>query len=218
MSYFEMKNYIRKFIMPPGPILSMTLIGLLLLSALLYYRAIKIQRFLEPALAVSEPRIKFNQEINNLLTKEFGTTGNGIKFKRGSVLIDQSFLFSTAHQMDGSHPLILKKLSRFFLSVLGDQYLNDRISLILVSTNFPLTEDTRLNRELRFQVRERTAMILNSLYSVDPQLEQRFGKYFAVTVIPVDASAGETNSIEFRLIPTERLHIEVLERLEKYSY
>jgi len=218
MISFDMKSYITKLIMPPGPILSMTLIGLLLLSALLYYRAIKIQRFLEPALAVSEPRIKFNKDINNLLVKEFGTTSTGIKFRRGSVLVDQSFLFSTAHQMDGSHPLILKKLGRFFLSVLGDQYLRDRISLVLVSTNLPFTGDPRLNKELRFQVGERTALILNSLYAAEPELEQKFGKYFAVTAIPVDASGGETNSIEFRLIPTERLHIEVLERLEKYSY
>jgi hypothetical protein len=218
MTSFEMKNYIRKFIMPPGPILSMTLIGLLLLSALLYYRAIKIQRFLEPALAVSEPRIKFNQEINNLLMKEFGTAGKWIKFRRGSVLIDQSFLFATAHQLDGSQPLILKKLGRFFLSVLGDKYLRERISLILVSTNLPFTADTKLNKQLRFQVGQRTAMVLNSVYAVEPELERKFGKYFAVTAIPVNASGGETNSIEFRLIPTERLHVEVLERLEKYSY
>jgi hypothetical protein len=213
-----MNNFIRKFIMPPGPILSMTLIGILLLSALLYYRAIKIQRFLEPALAVSEPRVKFNQDINMLLMKEFGTTGKGIKFRKGSILIDQSFLFSTADRADGSHSLILQKLSRFFLSVLGDQDIRARISLILVSTNLPFTADTKLNKELRFQVQGRTSLILNSLYAVEPELEKKYGKYFAVTAIPVGASVGETNSIEFRLIPTERLHIEVLERLEKYSY
>lgn len=218
MTSFEMKNFIRKFIMPPGPILSMTLIGLLLLSALLYYRAIKIQRFLEPALAISEPRVKFNQDINDLLMKEFGTTGKGIKFRRGSILVDQTFLFSTSNRMDGSHSLILKKLGRFFLAVLGDQDIRDRISLVLVSTNLPFTSDIELNKELRAQVQGRTALILNSMYAVEPELEKKFGKYFAVTAIPVDASGRETNSIEFRLIPTERLHIEVLERLEKYSY
>lgn len=219
MTSFEMKNnYIRKFIMPPGPILSMTLVGLLLLSALLYYRAVKIQRFLEPALAVSEPRIKFNQDINNLLMKEFGTTGKNIKFSRGSILIDQSFLFSTAHLMNGSSPLILKKLSSFFLSVLSDRDIRERISLILVSANLPLTTDTNLNKELRFRVQERTALVLNSLYAVEPELEQKFGRYFAVTAIPAGTPGEETNSIEFRMIPTERLHIEMLERLEKYSY
>ncbi|HBH61184.1 MAG TPA: hypothetical protein DDX85_05480 [Nitrospiraceae bacterium] len=219
MISFEMKNnYIRKFIMPPGPILSMTLIGLLLLSALLYYRAIKIQRFLEPALAVSEPRIKFNQDINTLLMKEFGTAGNAIKFRKGSILIDQSFLFSTTHRTEGSNPLILKKLSRFFLSILSDRDIRERINLILVSTNLPFTADTKLNKELRYRVQERTALVLNSLYAVEPELEQKFGTYFAITAIPVGASGGETNLIEFRMIPTERLHIEMLERLEKYSY
>ncbi|MEW6599878.1 MAG: hypothetical protein AB1499_02820 [Nitrospirota bacterium] len=213
-----MEKNITKFTLPIGPILSMTLIGLLLLSALLYYRAVKIQRFLEPALAVSEPSIKFNQDINNLLMKEFGTAGSGITFRKGSILIDQSFLFSTAHLMDGSDPLILKKLGRFFLSVLSDREIRDRISLILVSTNLPLGKDALMNKELRSAAGERTAKILNSLYAAQPELEQKFGKYFAVTAIPSGPAGKENSPIEFRLIPTERLHIDVLERLEKYSY
>jgi hypothetical protein len=53
----------RKLILQPGPILSLTLIGILLLSAVIYYRANNVQRFLEPALALSEPRLKFSQNI-----------------------------------------------------------------------------------------------------------------------------------------------------------
>jgi len=66
----------KKFILPPGPILSLALIGLLILSAILYYQAVKIQRFLEPALAVSQPKMKFTQNMNNLLTKEFAKKGD----------------------------------------------------------------------------------------------------------------------------------------------
>jgi len=66
------KVSINKFILPPGPILILTLIGLLLLSALLYYRAVKIQRFLEPVLAITQPRIAFSKNIYNLLLREFG--------------------------------------------------------------------------------------------------------------------------------------------------
>jgi hypothetical protein len=210
-------NFIKKFMMPTGPILSLTLIGFLLLSALLYYRAIKIQRFLEPALAISEPRIKFNQNINNLLTKEFGTHTEGIKLKTGSILVDLSWLFASAHRTEGSKPLMLKKLSRVFHSALSDPDIRKHISLILVSTSFPLTTDTKLNNTLRFQIQKRIALILNSLYAAEPELEKSYGTYFAVTAMPVYAPVKEPNWIEFRMIPTERLHIEVLERLEKYS-
>ncbi len=61
-----------KYIPPAGPILNLTLIGLVLLSALLYYRAIKIQRFLEPALAISQPRNEFAKNVRLRFQKEFG--------------------------------------------------------------------------------------------------------------------------------------------------
>ena len=40
-------------IAPAGPLLSLALIGVMLLSAVLYYRAVRIQRFLEPSVAVT---------------------------------------------------------------------------------------------------------------------------------------------------------------------
>lgn len=63
-----------------------------------------------------------------------------------------------------------------------------------------------------------TAYVLNSLYAAEPVLEKQYGKYFAVTAITVAAPVKEPNLIEFRMIPSERLHIQVLERLEQYFY
>ncbi len=211
-------NIINKIVISTGPILSLTLIGILVLSALLYYRAVKIQRFLEPALAITEPRIKFNQEINNLLIKEFGTTSKGITFRRGSIYADQSLLFAIPHHIEGSKPLMLKKLSRVFLSALSNPEISSHISLILININLPLTTDSNLNKGLRFEVQKMTAYILNTIYAAEPALEKQYGKYFAVTAISVGAPVTEPNLIEFRMIPTERLHIQVLEKLEQYSY
>src|SRR5512134_829109 len=97
---------LRRLIPPLGPIFSLALIGLLLLSAILYYRAVKIQRFLEPALAISEPRMKFTQGIRNLLIREFSHTElKGIKFRAGSIIVDESLLLAGAHQKRSGEPL-----------------------------------------------------------------------------------------------------------------
>ena len=84
-----------KFILPAGPLLSLLLIGLVLLSALLYYRAIKIQRFLEPALALSQPRNEFAKNIKVIFQGEFGTSPvRGFKIKGSSIFMDKALLFS----------------------------------------------------------------------------------------------------------------------------
>lgn len=209
-----------KFILKPGPILVLTLIGILLLSAVIYYRAIKIQRFLEPALAISEPRLKFNQTIKEILAKEFGTREpRGIKFKWGSIFVEQSLLLlHTTHPVKGSEPLVLRKLSRVFLSVLKDPATRNNISLILICMKYPAGPDTTLNKELRFQIQEKAVLILNALFVAEPELEKNYRLYLAATALPVNAAQGEPSVLEFRLVPAERLHIEILERLEKYSY
>lgn len=208
---------IKKFILPPGPILSLTLIGLLLLSAVLYYRATKIQRFLEPALAVSEPRIKFTQSMNALLSQEFGAAKkDGIIFRAGSIFIDESLLFDNAHSLNSPDAVIMKKLSRFFLSAFNDPAIRNNISLVLICTRVPLGSDSALNKGMRFSMQERSLSILNALYAADPELAKNFGTYFAATAMSVNDAATGSGSIEFRIVPTEILHIEVLQRLMKY--
>jgi hypothetical protein len=208
---------VKKLILPPGPILSLTLIGLLLLSAVVYYRAVKIQRFLEPALAFSQPRLQFSQSVNNLLSKEFGEKETrGVKFRAGAILIHQSLFFPPDRIMRPDQSEVLHKLGRFFLAALDDPDIRDNISLILVSTRLPLSNDADLNRFLRFQLQGRALLILNSLYTAEPEIERKYGKYFAATSLPLDGPPKEAEWIEFRIIPAERFHIILLQRLEKY--
>jgi len=210
---------IKKFILPPGPILILTLIGLLLLSALLYYRAVRIQRFLEPALAITQPRITFSRNINNLLLKEFGKEeSKGIKFKTGSILVEQSLLIAGVHNINGEDSVVMKKLGRVFLAALSDPAIRDNISLIIVSTRLPLSPEISSNKEFRNQIQNRAELILNSMYKVEPGLERKYGRYFAATALQVDPALKDTDWIEFRIIPTEKLHIEVLQGLEKYAH
>ncbi len=208
---------IRKFILPPGPILSLTLIGLLLLSAVIYYRAIKVQRFLEPALAFSQPRLQFSQSINNLLSKEFGTKETqGVRLRAGAIFVNQSLLFPAGRMTRPDQSQVLHKLGHVFLRALDDPDIRDNISLILVSTRLPLSTDAELNAALRFQLEGRALLILNSLYSAEPAIEKKYAQYFAATALPVEGPLKEAEWIEFRIIPAERFHIILLQRLEKY--
>lgn len=208
-----------KSIAQPGPILTLMLIGILLLSALVYYRAINIQRFLEPALAVSEPRLRFNQNIKMIISQEFGAKElRGIKFRFGSILMEQSLLSNATHPVKGKEPPVLNKLGRVLLKALKDPEIRSNISLILVCVRYPLGPDAKLNKELRFQVQERAALILNSLFIAEPELEKEYGFSFAATALPVTGPRTDVAVLEFRLIPAERLHIDILQKLEKYSY
>jgi len=213
-------NAIKKFIPPLGPLFSITLIGLLLLSAIIYYRAVKIQRFLEPALAISEPRMKFTQNIRDLLAMEFSPNQmTGIRFRAGTIIVDQSLLFERAHPEGGpTEPEVLRKLSRVFHAALNNPETRENISLILINARFPLTKDTMRNRQIRFEVQDRAVLILNSLYTIEPTLERDYAKYFAATSLPASVPEKGGPVVEFRIIPTERLHIEVLQRLERYAY
>lgn len=211
----------RKFILALGPLFSLTLIGLLLLSAILYYRAVKIQRFLEPALAISEPRMKFTQNIRGLLAKEIGPQKmKGITFRGSTIIVDQSLFFDRDHSKGSPTELVvLKKFSRVFLSALDTPEIRENISLILITVRYPLSNDTMRNRQMRFRGQDTAVLILNSIFSIEPKLERNYTNYFTATALPAGASKEDGGLVvEFRLIPTERLHIEVLQRLERYAY
>jgi hypothetical protein len=213
------KTSIRKFILPPGPILSLTLIGLVILGALLYYQAVKIQRFLEPALAVSQPKMRFTQNITNLLSKEFGEKEiAGVKFKAGSILVERISFMQGGHYTKGFEPEILDKLSHVFLSALANEDLRQHISLIIVGIRFPLGPSAELNRMLSLQTQQQAWLLLNSLYAVEPRLESEYGAYFVATALPVQGAHEENDWIEFRIVPSDRLHIEVLQKFEKYMW
>jgi hypothetical protein len=213
------KASIKKFILPPGPILSLTLIGLVILGALLYYQAVKIQRFLEPALAVSQPKMRFTQNITNLLSKEFGEKEiRGVKFRAGSILVERTSFMQGGHYTKGFEPEILTKLSHVFLSALANEDLREHISLVMVGIRFPLGPSAELNRMLSLQTQQQAWLLLNSLYAVEPRLESEYGTYFVAAALPVKGAIQENDWIEFRIVPSDRLHIEVLQKFEKYMW
>lgn len=208
---------LRKLFQLPGPILSLTLIGILLLSAVLYYRAVKIQRFLEPALAISTPRVAFAKNIKHLISGEFGIEGaTGIRFTTSSIFVDRSLIASGVR---GTYDTAsLKKLGRVFVSVLKDPDMRDYVDFILIISPLPLSADTDLNERRRVDLQHRSELILDSLYRASPDLKDKYGKYFAASVVPVQSREGEAGWVEFRFIPSERLHIEVLKSLQKYVH
>ena len=212
------ENPVKRFGPPLGPLLSLTLIGILILSALLYYRAVKIQRFLEPALAISQPRMKFGQSVTSLLSQEFGAGQlKGLRFRGGSIFVETSLLLNSIHPVKKSDPLVLKKLAHFFLNALNDPGIRDNVSLILVSTRLPISPDKKANKEMRAKMENRAGLILSSLFALEPQLEASHGAYFAATALSVGAGMKDVDWIEFRIVPSERLHIDMLLRLEKYT-
>ncbi len=209
-----------KYVPPAGPTLSLALIGLLLLSALLYYRAIKIQRFLEPALAISQPRNEFAQTINLVFQKEFGAESiPGIKVRTSSIAITKALLFSEKGALRApAARIVLKKLAGTFLTLLEDDHTRPNISLVLINARFPADWSKRSNSAERLRAQRMVALIQDSLFEEEPKLGRRYGAYFVTAAQPARPNDGNIGLIELRIIPSELLHIEVLQRLMKYAY
>ncbi|MBI5639164.1 MAG: hypothetical protein HZA17_01945 [Nitrospirae bacterium] len=209
---------VRRLVIPPGPILSLTLVGLLLLSGLLYYRAVKIQRFLEPALALSQPRNEFADAINSALRKEFDAEGiKGVSFTLGTIYVDDALLFDGQHNMRDTAPIILRKLGNTFHSILSDEHTRSHVDLILVVARFPVSDDPEVNRRMRL-VQYKSELILDTMFRERPDLEKEHGGFFAATYLPMNDGQMSRKGVVFRIIPSEQLHIDVLQRLRKYVH
>jgi hypothetical protein len=208
-----------KYVPPAGPILSLLLIGLVLLSALIYYRAVKIQRFLEPALALSQPRNEFTKSINQKFQKEFGTAPiRGLTFKSGSLLMEKSLLFSRDGKLTPSAHADLQKLARVYLALMEDDHLRSEINLVLIIGRVPSHGAKGTNVAEWAHVGRTVGFIQDALFQLEPELGRRFSTSFASVVQPASPHEGSMDTVEFRIIPSEFLHIEVLEKLEKYFH
>jgi hypothetical protein len=208
-----------KYVPPAGPVLSLLLIGLVVLSALLYYRAVKIQRFLEPALALSQPRNEFTRNISQTFQREFGALRvGGLQARTSSIVIDRSLLFTADGALRPSSTVIIKRLSRLFLSLLGDTRTRNNISIVLVSVPFPAEGSQQATLAGRSEAQHMAGLLQDSLYAAEPELGAKFKTYFAATVQPERLHRGERGVIELRIIPSELLHIEVLQKLVKYTH
>jgi hypothetical protein len=204
---------------PAGPVLSLLLIGLVLLSALLYYRAVKIQRFLEPALALSQPRNEFSKSIKLIFQKEFGAESvKGLKIRASSILIEKSFLFSGDGALKVSAQTDLKKLARIFLLLMDNEQTRSDISLVLIVSRFPASGTWMTYATDRIQAQRMSGFIQDALFFAEPQLGIRYGTYFIAAAQPTNPLEGNRELMELRIIPSELLHIKVLEKLEKYAF
>jgi hypothetical protein len=207
----------KNFILPPGPILALTLIGLMFLSALLYYKAVRAQRYLEPSLSIAQPRIDFMMNINSLLEDEFGTEKfPGIALARNSIFVEGSLIFPDPARRKAIDSMFLKRLSRVFLSMLQDHDMRSQFDLVLVSTKFKVSPRIDVTTNKRTERRQIAESILDSLYKVEPGLLKYYGT-FTTTVIPVQPNQKD-NWVEFRIIPSEHLHIELMKSLNKYFF
>jgi hypothetical protein len=207
-----------KYLPPAGPILSLVLVGLVVVSALLYYRAVKIQRFLEPALALSQPRNEFSKRLNQIFEEEFGAkAAEGIKVKASSILIERSLLFSGDGALKSSAQSSLQRLARVFLTLMRDDRRRSEISLVLILARFPSYGVKGVNVAERMKAQRSVSRIQDALFQAEPELNVRYSIYFAGTTQPTTPHEQNRDSLELRIIPSEFLHIEVLEKLEKYS-
>lgn len=207
-----------KYVPPAGPVLSLLLIGLVLLSALIYYRAVKIQRYLEPALAIFVPLNEFSRNISHNFQQEFGALQTkGLWARASSILIERSLLFSVDGALKPSSKITIRKLSRLFLSLLSDDRTRSNISIVLVTFHYPADAPKDATIAMRTQAQQMVGILQDSLYEAEPELEQKFKTYFAPTVHPEHLPSGVRGVIELRIIPSELVQIELLQKLMKYA-
>ncbi|MGE5892995.1 MAG: hypothetical protein ACM34I_02960 [bacterium] len=208
---------IKRIVLPPGPVLGLTLLGILLISALLYYRSVKIQRFLEPALALSQPRSEFAFAVNTLLAEELKTAGiQGVRFELGALIVEESLIFDRHHRMKDSAIHLQKKLGNVLLAVLKDETMRSDIDLILVTAEFPVTPGRDMDRRAQLRAQHKAEAVLGSLVKVQPFLGKDYATYFASTALPMNPSQRPAPVIKYIFIPSEQLHIKVLQSLRKY--
>lgn len=210
-------KFIKDVFFEPGAVTSLTLIGLLLLGGLLYHKSVRVQRFLEPALALSQPKIEFAQSIDRILAKEFGEGKlDGVMFTPESILVHGTLLLvGRPYDETQKGGEIFGKLARVFISILDDPQMRGNVDLIFVSTKIFMGPETGTGSGVRIDAQRRAEFILNALYEAEPDLEMKYRAFFSAAAVPA-MTQNEVGWVEFKIIPTGRLHIEVLQRLEKY--
>jgi hypothetical protein len=203
-------------VVPPGPLLSLLLVGLVLLSGLLYYRAVRIQRFMEPALALSQPRNDFSEAITQIVEKEFGKGPfRGLDVRTSSIVVDLTLLVSRSRNLLPAGDAAMKKFAHLLLALLEDKRTRPDISLILISAGYA-PDGPGADRE-RAAVQRMLGAVQDALFRAEPDLKRKYRSFIAVAARPAPPRKGYPELMEFRIIPSEMLHMDVLQRLQKYA-
>lgn len=211
-----MKESLKKLNLQPEALVSLSLVGLLLLCALLYYRAVNVQRFLEPALALSQPRIEFAERLAQIHEETFGAKSvQGIALRTNAILVDKALIFDDGGKVRHPAPPVFAKLGRMLHAAFTDERTKPQIGLVLIHVRFP-AHGREAPRDWRNE-QQKAGAVLDSLYRAEPALRRDFGAYVVAAAAPASPLAGKIDKIEIRFVPTEFVHMEVLQRLEKYA-
>ena len=208
-----------RYVPPAGPILSLLLIGLVLLSALLYYRAIKIQRYLEPALALAQPRNEFSRNIKFNVQKEFGEEPvKGLIVRTSSILVQRSRIISANGALKPAGRIMLKKLATVFLTLMQNDRMRSEISLVLVVSRFTSSGTPGSTGTERAKVQHMVGLVQDALFQEESALGETYRPYFVAAAQPAPLLLEDDDVLEFRIIPSEIVQIDLLLKLTKYAF
>ena len=203
-------------LVPIELVVGATLVGMILLGALVYSNAVRFQRFIEPMLAVLQPRGEFTGRFGSMIMKEFDDTDlSGIHLQGNILRVRRSFLANEGSHQEGFANY--ERLGRVFLSLLDDVWMRSNTDFIMVSLEAPFTLDEEENRKIREATAKEAELILVTILNTTPALRMKYAPLFTSAVVSSPPKDNPGQWVTFHIIPSERLHAEVLRRLEKYA-
>ncbi len=202
-------------LVPIELVVGTTLVGMILLGALAYSNAVRFQRFIEPMLAVLQPRGEFTGRFGSMIMREFDDIDLSEIVLRGNVLrVKRSFLASEGSHQEGFANY--ERLGRVFKSLLDDAWMRSNTDFIMVSLEAPFTMNEEKNRKRREATAKEAELILVTILNSSPDLRIKYAPLFTSAVVSSPPKSTTEQWVTFSIMPSERLHAEVLRRLEKY--
>ena len=104
-----------------------------------------------------------------------------------------------------------------FLALLRDEAARTEVDRILIVSRFPRQAPAGGNVPPRLQESLRVGFIQDALFLEAPELGRNHASFFLSATGLLDAHMA-ADTVDFLIVPSEFLHIEVLERLEKYTH
>jgi hypothetical protein len=179
---------------------------------------VKIQRFLEPALALAVPRSEFSHQVMDTMAAVFGSPAiNGVNFRTTSIQLADQLIFSPEGIIHPRGRVVLKKTALAFRSVLQDERTRPDIGFVMLIVRYPGGLSEAAARRARDAGQDKAWKILDAMFAEEPDLGRDFGYIFSAVTAPGTARTAGRDDIEFRIVPSERMHIEFLQKLEKYT-
>jgi hypothetical protein len=205
-----------RFIVPHELAVGLTLIGLLLAGAVLYSNAVRFQRYIEPMLAVLEPRIQYSSRFRELILDEFDQESLlKMKLIGNTLKIRKSFLMEQDIHEHGFRNYW--HLGNLLQRLLDDQWIRSNTDFVLLSVDVPVGRSEDENRKLRAQAEEEAEFVMMAILSTSPDLRTKYTPYITSGAFSVTPGEGVGEWITVRALTSERLHTEMLGRLEKYA-